>query len=80
MRIGPYTKVLPALYCRLGSVIFLKNLKKMNTFIQQGCVKLIKGYGKDILLEKISILNMLFFLTFYSSSNPEKKVSQVPKK
>ncbi len=38
----------------------------MNTFVQQGCVKLIKSDSKEgILLEKISILNTLFFLTSY---------------
>ncbi len=49
--------------------------KKNTTFIQQGYVKLIKRDSKDfLLLEYISILNKYcYFLTFYSSKNPEKK-------
>ncbi len=50
-----------------------KEFKEINTFIQQGCVRLIIDI--KTLLEKISILNMLFFLTFYSSKNPEKSIT-----
>ncbi len=52
----------------------------MNTFIQQGCDKLIKSNSKDILFEKIYILNILFFLTFYLLKNPEKSITGPKKK
>ncbi len=46
----------------------------MNTFIQKGCIKLIKSDSKDIYkTAKVRYFKtMLFFWTFYSSKNPEK--------
>ncbi len=55
----------------------------MNTFIQQGCIKLIKVTVKTfIMLQKIYISNkcLSFSLTFYSSNNLKNKTYQFPQK
>ncbi len=46
----------------------------MNTFIQQGCIKLSKGVSKDIynVTKDFYFKYMLFFWTLCSSKNPEK--------
>ncbi len=51
----------------------------MNTFIQQGCVKLIKSDSKDILLEKdfyfenAVLFNVLFIKESWKSISGSKK-------
>ncbi len=51
-------------------------LKDINTFIQQGCIVLIKSDSEDIY--NVSISNKLCFLTFYSK-NPKKKKKEPEK-
>ncbi len=48
------------------SKIFLKDT---NTFIQQGCIKLIKSYSEDIYHVTISIEKIG---SFYASNNTQK--------
>ncbi len=45
--------------------------KESNTFIQQGCIKLIQCNSKDIhnVTKKLYYKEMLFFWTFCSSKN-----------
>ncbi len=45
----------------------------MNTFINQGHIKLIKSNNKDIILEKITVSNKCCIFTFSSSKNFEKR-------
>ncbi len=58
--------------CSLGSEWFFK---ESNAFIQQGCVKLFESDNID--LQVVTKMCFLFFkcCSFYSSRNPEKKVS-----
>ncbi len=56
-----------ALLYRLGPVTFFFN--KINTFILQGCIKLIKSNSKDFYIVKnffLICIKMLFFWTLYS--------------
>ncbi len=49
----------------------------MNTFIQQGCIKLIKSDSKDIYnVTKTLFFKLMPLFTFYSTKNPEKKFPQ----
>ncbi len=48
-----------------------KNLKKLILLFSKD-FKLKKRDSKDILLENISILNMLFLILFFFINNPEK--------
>ncbi|XDV46600.1 hypothetical protein PO909_014471, partial [Leuciscus waleckii] len=49
--------------------------KEINTFIHQGCIKLIKSYSKDIYNFTIDSISNKGNRTFYSSKNPEENVS-----
>ncbi len=60
------------LFKSLGSVIYF--FKEINTFIQEGCVKLINVIVKTYIVRKdFYFEQMLFFWTLYSSKNQRKK-------
>ncbi len=72
-----FIKYTCCIYLHCSKVWEIMFLKEMNTFIQQGCIKLIKRDSKDIhiVIQYFCFKSMLLFWTLYSSKNPEKSHS-----